>query len=395
MTFSLKLVVTIKEDLHFRRVMGGEESVHRMGSYLHWNALTITLTLFISLASIDFLKDSNDWGQIYILIFLIIVALALLITSTNYFIEGAKGLARRAGIAEVVIGLTIVSIGTSLPEILFTTTSAIKSTADPNLANLAIGNIYGSVLVQITLVLGIVVFLRPLEIRPAWLRRDGVLMLLSILTLTALLWEGGGLSRIEGAILCLIYIVYIMWLLNDRESIKEDELELDSVSSSSAISWSGTAYFFMLLIGLTMAIYAANEFVSNATDIAYKLDVPHSIVGATITGLGTSLPELTVAMVAARKSQGVAIGTLIGSNITDPLLSIGIAAMANPISMTSAATPLLANLIIPATLLGVFICLVMMWSGYKFSRYEGLILMAFYLIYIILIELHRQGYITL
>jgi len=186
-----------------------------------------------------------------------------------------------------------------------------------------------------------------------------------------------------------------MWLLNDRESIKEDELELDSVSSSSAISWSGTAYFFMLLIGLTMAIYAANEFVSNATDIAYKLDVPHSIVGATITGLGTSLPELTVAMVAARKSQGVAIGTLIGSNITDPLLSIGIAAMANPISMTSAATPLLANLIIPATLLGVFICLVMMWSGYKFSRYEGLILMAFYLIYIILIELHRQGYITL
>ena len=375
--------------------MDGEKGVQRMGSFLHWNALTITLTLFISLASIDFLKDSNDWEQIYIMIFLIIIALALLITSTNYFIEGAKGLARTAGIAEVVIGLTIVSIGTSLPEILFTTTSAIKSTADPNLADLAIGNIYGSVLVQITLVLGIVVLFKPLEIRPAWLRRDGLLMFLSILTLTALLWEGGGLSRIEGAILCLIYVVYIMWLLNDREDIKEDELKLDTANPSSNLSWSGTAYFIMLVIGLTMAVYAANELVSNATDVAYKLDVPHAIVGATVTGLGTSLPELTVAMVAARKSQGVAIGTLIGSNITDPLLSIGIAAMANPFSMTTAATPLLANLIIPATLLGVFICLVMMWSGYKFSRFEGIILVAFYLIYIVLIELQRQGFITL
>jgi len=375
--------------------MDGEKGVQRMGSFLHWNALTITLTLFISLASIDFLKDSNDWEQIYIMIFLIIIALALLITSTNYFIEGAKGLARTAGIAEVVIGLTIVSIGTSLPEILFTTTSAIKSTADPNLADLAIGNIYGSVLVQITLVLGIVVLFKPLEIRPAWLRRDGLLMFLSILTLTALLWEGGGLSRIEGAILCLIYVVYIMWLLNDREDIKEDELKLDTANPSSNLSWSGTAYFIMLVIGLTMAVYAANELVSNATDVAYKLDVPHAIVGATVTGLGTSLPELTVAMVAARKSQGVAIGTLIGSNITDPLLSIGIAAMANPISMTSGATPLLANLIIPATLLGVSICLAMMWSGYKFSRFEGIILIAFYLIYIALIELHRQGFITL
>lgn len=375
--------------------MDGEKGVQRMGSFLHWNALTITLTLFISLASIDFLRDSNEWEQIYIMIFLIIIALALLITSTNYFIEGAKGLARTAGIAEVVIGLTIVSIGTSLPEILFTTTSAIKSTADPNLADLAIGNIYGSVLVQITLVLGIVVLFKPLEIRPAWLRRDGLLMFLSILTLTALLWEGGGLSRIEGAILCLIYVVYIMWLLNDREDIKEDELKLDTANPSSNLSWSGTAYFIMLVIGLTMAVYAANELVSNATDVAYKLDVPHAIVGATVTGLGTSLPELTVAMVAARKSQGVAIGTLIGSNITDPLLSIGIAAMANPISMTSGATPLLANLIIPATLLGVFICLAMMWSGYKFSRFEGIILIAFYLIYIALIELHRQGFITL
>ena len=126
----------------------------------------------------------------------------------------------------VVIGLTIVSIGTSLPEILVTATASATSESDPALMDLAVGNIYGSVLVQITLVLGIVVAYKPLEIRPAWLRRDGLLMLASVLMLSGLLWEGGGLSRVEGAILCLIYLLYLFWLLSNKDKIREDELEL-------------------------------------------------------------------------------------------------------------------------------------------------------------------------
>ena len=150
----------------------------------------------------------------------------------------------------------------------------------------------------------------------------------------------------------------------------------------------------MVVIGLSLAVYSANELVEYAAMIAYKLDVPHAIVGSTMSGLGTSLPELTVAMVAVRKSQGVAIGTLIGSNITDPLLSIGIAALISPISLTDASYDLTMYLIIPATILGASLCLAMMWTGFTFSRIEGGILISFYAIFLFLIELQRQGYLT-
>tara|TARA_Y100000994_G_scaffold77286_1_gene63834 strand:- start:589 stop:1716 length:1128 start_codon:yes stop_codon:yes gene_type:complete len=375
--------------------MGEDVNEQGIGALLQWNALLVSFALFLTLAILGTITAKNDWTNIGILIILIVIALALLITSADFFVEGAKGLARRAGMAEVVIGLTIVSIGTSLPEILVTATASASAESDPALMDLAVGNIYGSVLVQITLVLGIVVAFKPLDIRPAWLRRDGLLMLMSIILLTGLLWEGGELSRIEGAILCLIYAVYIMWLLNDTDKIRSDELELVEEIKSTEFSWTGTAYFTMVIVGLFMAVYSANQLVQYACLIAEKLNVPHAIVGTTMSGLGTSLPELTVAMVAVRKSQGVAIGTLIGSNITDPLLSIGIAALVSPISITEGSYDLTMHLIIPATLVGVTLCLAMMWTGFRFSRLEGTILIAFYLIFLILIELQRQGYLTI
>jgi len=375
--------------------MGGETRKQGIVPFLQWNALLISFALFVTLAVLGSITAQNDWTNIGILLVLIVIALALLITSADFFVEGAKGLARRAGMAEVVIGLTIVSIGTSLPEILVTASASASSGSDPAMMDLAVGNIYGSVLVQITLVLGIVVAFKPLEIRPAWLRRDGLLMLMSIVLLTALLWEGGGLSRIEGGILVLIYCLYITWLLSDTEKIRDDEQQVVEGIKKSDFSLTGTAYIFMVIFGLTLAVYSANELVKYACDIAYKLDVPHAIVGSTMSGLGTSLPELTVAMVAVRKSQGVAIGTLIGSNITDPLLSIGIAALISPISLTEASYDLTMYLIIPATLLGVSLCLGMMWTGFRFSRFEGGILITFYLLFILSLELQRQGYLMI
>ena len=388
-------LVTMKEVFLLRLNMGDEARQQGIGALLQWNALLISFALFVTLALLGSITAKNDWTNIGILVVLIIIALALLITSADFFVEGAKGLARRAGMAEVVIGLTIVSIGTSLPEILVTSTASASSGNDPVLMDLAVGNIYGSVLVQITLVLGIVVAFKPLDIRPAWLRRDGLLMLFSIITLTALLWEGNGLTRIEGGILCSMYALYLIWLLSDTEKIREDELEIVEEIKSTEFSWSGTAYMVMVVIGLSMAVYSANQLVEYACDIAYKLDVPHAIVGTTMSGLGTSLPELTVAMVAVRKSQGVAIGTLIGSNITDPLLSIGIAALVSPISLTEASYDLTMYLIIPATLVGVSLCLAMMWTGFRFSRLEGGILIGFYAIFLLLLELQRQGYLSI
>ena len=129
--------------------MGDEPTQQGITSLLQWNALLISFALFLTLIVLGTITAKNDWTNIGILIVLIIIALALLITSADFFVEGAKGLARRVGMAEVVIGLTIVSIGTSLPEILVTATASASSGSDPALMDLAVGNIYGLSLIHI------------------------------------------------------------------------------------------------------------------------------------------------------------------------------------------------------------------------------------------------------
>ena len=117
------------------------------------------------------------------------------------------------------------------------------------------------------------------------------------------------------------------------------------------------------------AVFAAHYLVESASDIAYEMNVPHSLIGTVVSGLGTSLPELTIALMAAKRSQGVAIGTLIGSNITDPLLSIGSASMIHPLALTDAGSEMILILILPATILCTAVALFMMRTSYEFRRW--------------------------
>ena len=360
---------------------------------LHWNGMLLTGGLFVSLVVLSTFGTRAGETAVWLSLLLLAFAIALLITSADFFIEGAKGLARRAGIAEVVIGLTIVSIGTSLPEILVTSTAAYGVANDPALIDLAIGNIFGSVLVQITLILGIVVMVRPLDIRPDWIKRDGMLMLGAILLLSVLLVWGRSLSRWEGALLVGLYCYYIYWLLTNQEKIRSDELEIVPDVKTQGRGWTSGAYALMVLIGLAFAVYAASKLVIIASEIALELDVPPTVVGMTMSGLGTSLPELTVALMASKRSQGVAIGTLIGSNITDPMLSIGIAAMIRPLTLSTESAPLIMYLVIPATIIGVVACLFFMWTGFQFNRWEGGILVGLYLLFLFILEMQRRGYL--
>lgn len=360
---------------------------------LHWNGMLLTGGLFVSLVVLSTFGTRAGETAVWVSLLLLAFAIALLITSADFFIEGAKGLARRAGIAEVVIGLTIVSIGTSLPEILVTSTAAYGGASDPALIDLAIGNIFGSVLVQITLILGIVVMVRPLDIRPDWIKRDGMLMLGAILLLSVLLVWGRSLSRWEGALLVGLYCYYIYWLLTNQEKIRSDELEIVPDVKTQGRGWTSSAYALMVLIGLAFAVYAASKLVVIASEIALELGVEPAVVGMTMSGLGTSLPELTVALMASKRSQGVAIGTLIGSNITDPMLSIGIAAMIRPLTLSTESAPLIMYLVIPATIIGVVTCLFFMWTGFQFNRWEGGILIGLYLLFLFILEMQRRGYL--
>ena len=376
--------------------MGEEAATPESGipQLLMSNTLVLNGALFLGILALHTLVKDSTINNNWISVALLALALALLIKSADVFIEGAKGLAYRAGLPEVVIGLTIVSIGTSLPEILVTSTAAADITpATQEIGDLAIGGIYGSILVQITLILGVVVAFRGVKVRPSWLKRDGLIMFSSIGLLTLFLFTGGELSRLEGGILASLYVIYIYWLLSHRDEILEEELSGEE-KVERKLDRTTAAYGFMVTSGLLLALFAAHHLVNIASDMAYQFNVPHAVIGTTVSGLGTSLPELTIAFLAAKRSQGVAIGTLIGSNITDPLLSIGIAAMVHPLALTDASFTLTAYIIIPATFVGTGVALIMMRSQYEFKRWEGIVLILIYMIFLAALAAERTGIIA-
>ena len=377
--------------------MGEEAATPESGipQLLMSNTLVLNGALFLGILALHTLVKDSTINNNWISVALLALALAPLIKSADVFIEGAKGLAYPAGVPEVVIGLTIVSIGTSLPEILVTSTAAADITpTTQEIGDLAIGGIYGSILVQITLILGVVVAFRGVKVRPSWLKRDGLIMFSSIGLLTLFLFTGEGLSRPEGGILASLYVIYIYWLLSHRDEILEEELSGEE-KVERKLDRTTAAYGFMVTSGLLLALFAAHHLVNIASDMAYQFNVPHAVIGTTVSGLGTSLPELTIAFLAAKRSQGVAIGTLIGSNITDPLLSIGIAAMVHPLALTDASFALTAYIIIPATFVGTGVALIMMRSQYEFKRWEGIVLILIYMIFLAALAAERTGIIAL
>ena len=371
-----------------------QSSVTRgIASLFLWNQVLVIASLFLAMLGVSSLLQEATVAGITVSVFLLLLSIGLLITSADFFVEGAKGLARRIGVAEIVIGLTIVSLGTSLPEILISSQAAWEARQNPCIAgatdcatDFALGNIYGSVLVQITLILGLVVIIRPLTVRPSWLGRDGMMMLFAVILLSVFLLLGNDLSRIEGGILCLLYMLYIGYLITNREKIRKDEFEVLEeirIEQERTLDWTGASYVVMLAVGLALAMFASERVIDAAAIIADEMGVPSAVVGTTISAVGTSIPELAVALVAARRSQGVAVGTLIGSNITDPMLSVGLAAMINPISVMS--TGLFYGLIMPATIGCVALCLLFMWTDFKFNRWEGGILVSCYVAFVYLL----------
>tara|TARA_B100000767_G_scaffold85471_1_gene82132 strand:- start:2518 stop:3648 length:1131 start_codon:yes stop_codon:yes gene_type:complete len=374
--------------------MESDQEVMGIPQLVHFQTVLTTGALFLALMSVKLISYEASINNLVITASIVFLALFLLIFSADFFIEGAKGLARRVGLPEVVIGLTIVSIGTSMPEILISASSATKIAATPDFADTAIGNILGSVLVQITLILGIVVVNRGLKIRESWLKRDGQIMLLSVLLLSFFLITEGTLQHWEAAILVTLYLIYITWLLTNRKEIQKEELQYMDAPEVQGTSWSTAAYTIMVLAGLTFAVYAADQLIQNVETIATELDVPDAIISTVVLGIGTSLPELTIALMAAKRSQGVAIGTLIGSNITDPLLSIGIAGLISPLAITEAGNDLILNIIMPFTVLGCLSALLMMRTSYEFRKWEGWVMICIYGLFLLTLAAYRMELFT-
>lgn len=309
---------------------------------------------------------------------ILIAGLLLILFGANYLVDGSSSIARRFGLSEFVIGLTIVGIGTSTPEMVVSFLSAFKGNAD-----MAIGNIVGSNIFNTMLILGITAIIAPLTITKSNLKKDiplniGVTVLLILLGMNASIFGHGEniLSRVDGIILLAIFAWYIWISFRSDKSGNEEE---ENISSYTPI-----ASVFLILGGLAALIFGGRLFVNAATEIAKGFGVSDKFIAVTVLAAGTSMPELATSVVAAIKGRGqLALGNVLGSNISNILLILGGSALICPLSFKGMSYVDLGAVLIS----GLFILI----SAYTFrknrlDRIEGSILVlmgAFYMMYLI------------
>ena len=269
-----------------------------------------------------------------ILQFLILLAgLALILFGANWLVDGSSSIAKKTGMSEFIIGLTIVGIGTSTPEMVVSFISSLQGKAD-----MAIGNIVGSNIFNTFVILGITAIISPLIITKESLKRDiplniGVTALLIALGMKGTIFGLGcdTLTRVDGLIMLTIMALYFRMLLKQPKQTDagSDEEETTKVFSTGMS-------IVLILVGLGCLVFGGKLFVDSATEIALYYNMSEKFIGLTIMAAGTSLPELATSAVAAIKGKGqLALGNVIGSNISNILLILGGSALINPLSFGS------------------------------------------------------------
>lgn len=251
-------------------------------------------------------------------VFVLIIGFVMLVKGADWFVDGAAGVARKLGIPQLVIGLTIVAMGTSLPEAAVSITAAIKQNA-----GIAVGNVLGSNVLNILIILGLTALITSVAVQKTTIRIEIPFMLLITLVLLGMGAADGKISRVEGAILWLFFILYLVYLFFLTRKQKEEEVQ-------------GEQPMWKLLIcivgGAAVIVVGSNLTVNSATAIARAVGLSERVIGLTIVALGTSLPELFTSVTAARKGNAdIAIGNIVGSNIFNILFVLGTSALITPL----------------------------------------------------------------
>ena len=327
----------------------------------------------------------------------IVVGLVLLVWSADRFVDGAVGVAQFFGMSTFLIGMIIVGFGTSAPEIVVSILSALNDTPQ-----LALGNAYGSNIANIALILGVTALIIPVVVKKEAMKRDiPILMAMTVLTLFLLM--DGNVSFVDGVVLLLSFVAIMgfnIWseLRAKRKRKKNAETdELDSeYSSKGPVSIVKSS--LLLLVGLALLIVSSRMLVWGAINVAQALGVSDLLIGLTIVAVGTSLPELASSIAAARKGENdLAVGNVIGSNIFNTLVVVGIAAVIAPIKAMEADVlsrdlPIMSLL----TLLLFLICFPFFKSKrakasrkkeerFGFGRIGGALFLSLYVAYLVLL----------
>ncbi|MCI6691796.1 MAG: calcium/sodium antiporter [Clostridium sp.] len=309
---------------------------------------------------------------------LLIIGFILLIKGADIFVDGASNIAKKFGIPSIVVGLTIVSLGTSAPEL---AVSLISSLEGSN--GITIGNVLGSNIFNTLMVLGLTSIIMPILIKKSIVIKDyvvNILITISLLILTfgrTLFNKEPGLSRLSGIILLMGCIAYTIYLIKSAKDESEDSEKHEEIKIFNSC--------IRILIGIIGIILGGNLVVNSASNIAYSFGLSEKLVGLTIVAIGTSLPELVTSMIAATKGENdIAIGNVLGSNIFNILLILGVSSSISPIVISSALFIDIIFLIGVSILLGIF-----MFKGKKeklyLGRIEGAILVLIYISYMVYI----------
>ncbi len=242
----------------------------------------------------------------------------MLVKGADYFVDGAAGIATKFGIPQLVVGLTIVAMGTSAPEAAVSITGAMNGAAD-----ISIGNVVGSNILNILIILGITGFITTVAVQKSTLIIEMPFMLLITIVLIVLGMSGNELTFVEGIIFWILFLVYLGYLyVLAKKGIEEEATEERPV-------WK---LILFILVGGAVVVWGANISVDAATNIATAIGISEKFIGLTIVALGTSLPELVASVTAARKGNAdIAIGNIVGSNIFNILFVLGTSALITPI----------------------------------------------------------------
>ena len=303
-------------------------------------------------------------------ILLLLVGLGLVVLGADWLVNGASYIARRAGISEFVIGLTIVGFGTSCPELVVSLSGAIEGNSD-----ISVGNVVGSNIFNVLFILGLTAMVLPVGMTDKNRRIDipitlGATILLVILGITGSM-SGPGISRWEGVLMLLVFSAYLFYCFKSDSKDEFSETQRATLSITKSIA--------LTLTGLAGLIFGGDLFVDSATALARQIGVSDKFIAVTILAGGTSLPELATSLVAAIKGkEQLALGNILGSNVFNAMLILGLSSVITPLSFASMTIVDIITLVLSAVLL-----LIWAYTGRKnrIDRREGAAMLLCYVAY--------------
>ena len=302
-------------------------------------------------------------------IILIILGIAVVLWGADRFTDGACGLARRLKVSELVIGLTVVALGTSLPEFMVSFMSVLRGSSD-----MSVGNIIGSNVFNILVIIGASAIMRTMKVEKSLLQRDIPICLAASILLAAFAFSGGMIARWEGLLLVAFFCAYLYMAYRVAMKDRKNAQEVSHAEQSSL-----PKLILLILVGMAALVVGGRVLVDNAAAVAREWGVSESVIGMTILAAGTSLPELATSVMAARKgSLGLAFGNAIGSNVFNIAFVIGICSSIVPMPVTEITR--LDWLVLVGSCILVWL---VAFTRRELCRWEGLLLVLCYLSYLV------------